>query len=70
MTPREFEVLGQLAGGRTNLAIAHALYISEGTVKQHVKHVLRKLGVNNRSEAVMRWFQAGELTDQLDDRIS
>jgi DNA-binding CsgD family transcriptional regulator len=60
LTPRELEVLELMAGGRTNLAIAKQLFISDGTVKQHVKHVLRKLDVTNRSEAVVRWFQAGE----------
>ena len=60
LTPREREVLERMAAGRTNLAIARELFISDGTVKQHVKHVLRKLEVANRSEAVVRWFQAGE----------
>lgn len=59
LTPREVEVLGLLAAGRTNMAIARQLSISDGTVKQHVKHILRKLGVGNRSEAVARWFHAG-----------
>lgn len=59
LTPRELEVLELMAGGRTNLSIAQQLFITDGTVKQHVKHVLRKLGVTNRSEAVVRWFQAG-----------
>jgi DNA-binding CsgD family transcriptional regulator len=59
LTPRELEVLELMAGGRTNLAIAQQLFITDGTVKQHVKHILRKLGAANRSEAVMRWFQAG-----------
>lgn len=66
LTPREFEVLQLMAGGRTNLSIAQALYITDGTVKQHVKHILRKLRASNRSEAVVRWFQAGGLTDHLE----
>ncbi len=61
LTPRELEVLKLMAGGRTNLAIAEALFISDGTVKQHVKHILRKLSASNRSEAVVRWFHAGGL---------
>jgi DNA-binding CsgD family transcriptional regulator len=59
LTRREHEVLALLAGGRTNLAIAAQLSIAEETAKQHVKHILRKLGVANRAEAVARWFQAG-----------
>lgn len=59
LTPREHEVLKLMASGRTNPAIAQELFITDGTVKQHVKHILRKLGASNRSEAVVRWFQAG-----------
>lgn len=63
LTPRELEVLRLMAGGRTNLAIAEALFITDGTVKQHVKHILKKLRASNRSEAVVRWFQAGGIAD-------
>ncbi|WP_039994284.1 LuxR C-terminal-related transcriptional regulator [Gordonia otitidis] len=56
LTARESEVLALMAQGRTNAAIAHELVISEGTVKQHVKHVLRKLRAGNRSEATSMWF--------------
>lgn len=63
LTPRELEVLKLMAGGRTNLAIADALFITDGTVKQHVKHILKKLQASNRSEAVVRWFQAGGIAD-------
>jgi DNA-binding CsgD family transcriptional regulator len=59
LTKREVEVLSLMAAGRTNSAIARELCISEATAKQHVKHVLHKLGVSNRAEAVARWFQAG-----------
>ena len=48
-----------MAGGKSNFAIARQLTIAEGTVKQHVKHILRKLMVASRAEAVTRWFQAG-----------
>jgi DNA-binding CsgD family transcriptional regulator len=57
LTDREFEVLQLVAMGRTNAAIASRLFISEGTVKQHVKHILRKLKVENRAEAVSRLYQ-------------
>lgn len=59
LTQRELEVLALMAAGRTNQAIASTLVISDGTAKQHVKHILRKLRAANRSEAVARWFQAG-----------
>lgn len=59
LTRRELEVLALMAAGRTNTAIAATLVIADGTVKQHVKHILRKLQASNRSEAVARWFQAG-----------
>ena len=48
---REEQVLELLADGRSNAEIAARLYITEGTAKTHVKHVLRKVGVSNRSEA-------------------
>ena len=47
-----------LAEGETNARIAQRLVVSEDTVKSHVKHILRKLGVHNRSQAVSRYFQA------------
>jgi DNA-binding NarL/FixJ family response regulator len=52
LTPREGEVLTQLVKGMDNKSIGHALYISEDTVKSHVKGVLRKLGARDRAQAV------------------
>lgn len=57
LTRRELEVLAMLAEGQTNAGIAERLVVSEGTVKTHVKHILRKLGVHNRSQAVSRYFR-------------
>jgi LuxR family transcriptional regulator, regulator of acetate metabolism len=57
LTPREQEVLAMLAEGETNARIAQRLVVSEDTVKTHVKHILRKLGVRNRSQAVSRYFR-------------
>lgn len=57
LTRREIEVLRRMAEGDTNARIARRLVISEGTVKTHVKHILRKLGASNRAEAVSRWVQ-------------
>ncbi len=53
LTPREQEILRHLAEGRSNKAIARALYITDGTVKLHVKSILRKLGVRSRVEAAV-----------------
>ena len=52
LTPREFEVLGLMAGGLLNKEIADKLSITERTVKFHVSSVLAKLGAGNRTEAV------------------
>jgi DNA-binding CsgD family transcriptional regulator len=57
LTAREAEVLRHLADGDTNARIARRLMVSEGTIKTHVKHILRKLGAANRAEAAARWFQ-------------
>lgn len=58
LTRRELDVLKLMANGDTNQRIARRLVISEGTVKSHVKHVLRKLNAANRAEAVARWHQS------------
>jgi DNA-binding CsgD family transcriptional regulator len=55
LTPRELEVLRLMARGNTNLAIAKTLVVAEGTVKYHVKNVLRKLRAANRADAVARY---------------
>ena len=54
LTGRELEVLGMLAAGRSNQAIARELVVTLDTVKKHVGHVLGKLGAANRTEAVAR----------------
>jgi DNA-binding CsgD family transcriptional regulator/GAF domain-containing protein len=60
LTRREREVLRLLAAGATNGAIAEALIISEGTVKSHVKRILRRLGARNRVEAASIYLSATE----------
>ncbi|HWC81676.1 MAG TPA: LuxR C-terminal-related transcriptional regulator [Pseudonocardiaceae bacterium] len=55
LTRRECDVLRHLAEGQTNTQIAATLYVSPGTVKTHVKNLLRKLGAANRAEAVARY---------------
>ncbi|MCY1157880.1 MAG: response regulator transcription factor [Citricoccus sp.] len=52
LSPREIDILEQLARGRTNREIAAGLFISQATVKTHLNHVFQKLGVGNRTEAV------------------
>jgi DNA-binding NarL/FixJ family response regulator len=52
LTTREVEVLRQVAGGNRNRDIAERLFISEETVKVHVKHIMDKLGAHDRTEAV------------------
>ncbi len=53
LTPRERDVLGHLAAGLSNKEIAQALDIDEGTVKAHIKALLRKLDVANRTQAAI-----------------
>lgn len=59
LTPREIEVLGQLKLGLTNRQIGERLFISVGTVKNHVEHIITKLGVSDRTQAVVRSLELG-----------
>ena len=59
LTRREVEVLRLMADGRTNQQIADELVISQGTVKSHVKRVLRKLHATNRAEAASIYARLG-----------
>jgi DNA-binding NarL/FixJ family response regulator len=52
LTARETEVLQQIAGGNSNRDIAGKLFISEGTVKVHIQHILEKLGASDRTQAL------------------
>ncbi len=60
LTQRESEVLRQLAYGLTNKEIAQTLHISYETVKEHVQHILRKIGVSDRTQAAV-WAVRKEL---------
>ncbi|MCC6956599.1 MAG: response regulator transcription factor [Anaerolineales bacterium] len=59
LSAREMEVLACLAQGKTTAQIAGELYISENTVKTHVRHILEKLAASNRAEAVSKATQMG-----------
>lgn len=62
LTPRQREVLALLGKGQANKEIARALQLAEGTVKLHVTAILKTLGVNNRTRAVVAAAQLGLAT--------
>jgi DNA-binding NarL/FixJ family response regulator len=62
LTPREAEVLGLIAAGRTNAEIAEALVVSAATVKSHVNHIFAKTGVRDRAQAVVYAYENGLAT--------
>jgi two-component system NarL family response regulator len=59
LTTREVDVLRLIVAGHSNREIATRLYISEGTVKTHVNHILMKLGVSDRTQAVTTALKRG-----------
>jgi DNA-binding NarL/FixJ family response regulator len=59
LTTREIEVLAQIAGGNRNRDIAEQLFISEETVKVHIKHIMEKLGASDRTQAVAIGIRRG-----------
>ena len=56
LTPRELQILEQLAEGKSNRVISEQLHISEGTVKVHVKNLLRKANAKSRTEMAVRYL--------------
>jgi two-component system, NarL family, nitrate/nitrite response regulator NarL len=68
LTPRERQVLGEIAQGCTNLEIAKRLRMSEATVKTHTHKIFRKLNVQNRAEAALRGARLSEIQKlQIDE---
>ena len=59
LTEREVEVLREVAGGNRNREIAARLFISEETVKVHIKHIMEKLGASDRTQAVAIGLRRG-----------
>ena len=59
ITPREMQVLQHITSGQSNKEIARSLEISVETVKEHVQNVLRKLGVNDRTQAAVLAVRKG-----------
>jgi DNA-binding NarL/FixJ family response regulator len=61
LSPRETEVLGQIARGKSNAEVGASLFISEATVKTHLVRIFDKLGVSDRTAAVTRALELGML---------
>ena len=60
-TGREVEVLRLMTGGHSNREIAEALHVAEGTIKNHVSNILSKMGVRDRTRAVLKALEQGYL---------
>lgn len=65
LTPRELEVLRLVAHGKSNRDIAHELFISENTVKNHIRNILEKLQMKSRMEAAMYAVRSKLIDDVL-----
>ena len=61
LTERETEILRLMAGGYSNKEIARSLSVAEGTIKNHVSNILSKMGVRDRTRAVLKAFELGQI---------
>jgi DNA-binding NarL/FixJ family response regulator len=61
LTERETEILRLMAGGYSNKEIANSLGVAEGTIKNHVSNILSKMGVRDRTRAVLKAFELGQI---------
>jgi len=61
LSDREVQILGLMSGGYSNRQIAEALFLAEGTVKNHISNILSKLGVRDRTRAVLKAVELGYL---------
>jgi ATP/maltotriose-dependent transcriptional regulator MalT len=61
LTPRQLEILSLIVQGYTNRQIAEELYLSQGTLRLHIEHIMVKLGVSNRTQTAVKALQLGIL---------
>jgi len=67
LSERETEVLAQVAQGKSNKEIARELFVSEGTIKAHVSHIMAKLNVERRTELVRHAITSGMVIPATDE---
>lgn len=68
LSNREKQVLAELSRHKSNVEIAESLYITEGTVKTHVRHLLQKFGVASRGQIISKAYELGLLGQPLERR--
>jgi DNA-binding NarL/FixJ family response regulator len=67
LTPREAEVLKRIANGLTNQQTARSMLVSVSTVKKHVRSILSKLGVSDRTQAALKARELGLLAEHREE---